>query len=208
MEKLIEVLTGFLYSLIAFLPNLVGAIIILLIGWVVGSSIGRILKKFLKRYKIDERFIKKPAIKFSEIFPTLISWTIYLFFIWSAVEFLAIESLLVPFRIVFSFLPKLIEAIIVILIGYGIAEYVRQQVEKSKVEFSSTIAKVLFFFIIYVAITMALPLVGIDVTLLNYILLIIIGSIGLGLAIAIGLGLKDLVAEKAKKYLRKKYLRK
>jgi hypothetical protein len=203
MERLVEVLTSFLYSLVNFLPNAIGAVIILLIGLAVGSGIGRILKSFLKRYRVDERFIKKPVFKFSEIFPNLVSWTIYLFFIWAAFEFLAIETLLIPIRIIFSFLPRLIEAIIIVLAGYGIAEYVRQQVEKSKFEFSWILARVFFFFIVYVAIVLALPLVDIDVSLLNNILLIIVGSFGLGIAIALGLGLKDIIAEEAKNYLKK-----
>lgn len=204
MEGIVALLTNFLSSIINFLPNLIGAIILLLIGWIVGSTLGKILEKLFKRYKIDERFIKKPTLKFSEIFPTLISWVVYLFFIWTAVEFLAIEALIIPFRVVFNFLPRLIEAIIIVLIGYGIAEYVRQQVEKSKIAFSELIGKILFFLVLYVAVAMALPLLGIDVTLLNYILLIVIGSLGLGLAIALGLGLKDFVAEWVKKYLRKR----
>jgi len=199
----IEVLTGFMSSFVSFLPNIIGAIILLIIGWVVGSLLGKAIRKGLIRYKIDQRFIRKPVFKLSDLFPTLISWVVYLFFIWSAIEFLAIESLMVPFRTIFSFLPMLIGAVIIIVIGYALAEYVRQQVEKSKLTFSGLVGKFLFFLILYVSITLALPLIGIDVSLLNNLLLIVVGSAGVGLAIAIGLGLKDLVAEWAKKYQKK-----
>jgi hypothetical protein len=204
MEALVTVLKSFLSSIINFLPNILGAIVLLLIGWVIGSALGKAIKKIILRYKIDERFVKKPIFKFSELLPSLASLIVYLFFIWAAIEFLAIEALILPFRVVFTFLPKLIGAIVVIVIGYAIAEYVKQQIEKSKVEFSGLIGLLLFLLIIYVAVTLALPLIGIDVTLLNYILLIIIGSFGLGFAIALGLGLKDLVAEWARKYSKKR----
>ena len=49
-----------------------------------------------------------------------------------------------------------------------------------------------FFFIVYISVAIALPLVGISGQLLEYILLIIVGSAGLGFAIAIGLGMKTL----------------
>lgn len=203
MEQILVVLTSFLTSLVNFLPNILGAIILLLIGWVIGSLLGKAIKKLITRYKIDQRFTQKPVFKLSEIFPTLTSWIIYLFFIWTAVEFLAVEALIVPFRTIFVFLPKVIGAVMIIIIGYALGEYVRQQIEKSKVAFSGVISKILFFLIIYIGLTLALPWIGIDVSLLNYIVLILIGSAGLGLAIALGLGLKDAVAELAKKYSKK-----
>jgi hypothetical protein len=51
----------------------------------------------------------------------------------------------------------------------------------------------------YIAIATALPSIGIDASLINMILIILVASFGLGMAIAIGLGLKDTVAKLAKK---------
>jgi hypothetical protein len=196
-------LTGFLTLLGENIYNIIGAIIILIIGWIIGRAIGWVIKKVLVRYKIDQRFIKKPIVKFSELFPTLFSWAVYLYFIWLAISFLAIEALIVPVGMVFTFLPTLIGAIIIIIMAYGIGEYVRQQIEKSKVAFSEIIGKGLFFMVIYVGLTLALPLIGINVALLNNLLLIVVGAAGVGLAIALGWGLKDVVAAWAKKYQRK-----
>ena len=64
-------------------------------------------------------------------------------------------------------------------------------------------AKILFFFIIYVSIALALPVLGISSALVNSILLIIIGSVGLGTAIAIGLGMKNAVADVSQRYVKK-----
>jgi hypothetical protein len=50
---------------------------------------------------------------------------------------------------------------------------------------------------------MALPLMGIETFIVNAVLLVIVGSVGLGLAIAIGWGLRDTIAAMAKKYERK-----
>ena len=75
--------------------------------------------------------------------------------------------------------------------------------KKMKEIYASLVSKVLFFFIIYVAIALALPILGIPATLVNNILLVIIGSVGIGIAIALGLGLKDAVAIISKKYANK-----
>jgi hypothetical protein len=52
-------------------------------------------------------------------------------------------------------------------------------------------------------VALALPFVKIDPTLINWLLIVVMASIGFGLALAIGLGLKDVVAESAKVYARR-----
>jgi len=201
---IMSVLNVFLNSVILFLPNLVGAIILLLIGWIVGVIIGRITREILRRFKVDEFIAKgKPAIRLSDVFPVLFEWIIYLVFIQSAVQILGVTALALFVDKVIIFIPGLLGAAIVIIIGYALAEYVRKFLSKSKVLYSGLVGTIIFWLVLYVAIATALPLVGIDATLINNILLIIVGSFGLGLAIAIGLGLKDTIAAIAKKQQKK-----
>lgn len=204
MDVILEALTSFASSAVEFLPKLAAATILLVIGWIVGAVVGRIVKEILTRLKIDQYVAKgkKPIFKLSEIFPVIFSWSIYLVFIQSAVQILGIAALVMALNSILTFIPGLLKAIVVMIVGYALAEYISKEVESSKVTYSDTIAKILFFLIIYVSVAMALPLVGIDPTLVNTILLIIVGSVGAGLAIAIGLGLKDTVADMAKKKLK------
>ena len=74
---------------------------------------------------------------------------------------------------------------------------------KTKKTYATLVGKVLFFFILYVAIALALPILGVPSALVSNILLIIIGSVGVGIAIALGLGLKDAVADISKRYAKK-----
>jgi hypothetical protein len=198
---LTETLIVFVNSTIDFLPKLVASLILLAIGWLVGGVIGRVIKEILTRFKVDHYLAKgkKLVIKLSDILPLIFRWTVYLMFIQAAVQTLGITTLVVALDSILTFIPGLVKAIIVVLAGYALAEYVRRQVEASMITYSDIVAKILFFLILYIAIAMALPLVGIDPTLVNNILLIIIGSFGLGIAIAIGLGLKDTIATMAKK---------
>ena len=202
-----SILGQFLHSFINFLPRLGGAIILLIIGWVVGSLVGKGIKRILVRYRIDQRIArgKKLFLRLSEVIPLIISWLIYLIFIQAALseEVLGIPTLAEMVGAIISFLPGLLEGVIIVIVGYALAEYIREQIERSKLVYSEIVGNVLFFFIIYVSIALALPLWGINPSLVNNILLIIIGSVGAGLAIAIGLGLKDIVREEAKKYLKR-----
>lgn len=204
MTELLSIFQTLLNSTIEFLPRLIGALILLLIGWLVGYLVGRSVKKALQLYNIDERIGgPKPIFKASSIFPVIFSWAIYLIFIQSAVQVLGIVALVNVVGAIIAFLPGLIGGIIIVIVGYIIGDYIRKQIEASKILYADLVGKGLFFLIIYVSVALALPLVGIDPTLVNNILLIIIASVGVGLAIALGLGLKDTVAELVKTYQKK-----
>lgn len=202
---IVEVLESLANATIEYTPKIFGAVVLLLIGWAIGSVVGRAIKEIIKRMKIDQFLFKgrRPLIKISSIIPLIVSWTIYLVFIQAAIEVLGIQALMMAIGEILNFLPRLIEALIIILAGYGIAEYVRRQIEESDIAFSDLISKVLFFLILYVAIAISLPLLNIETFLINALLLIIVGSFSAGFAIAIGLGLKDEVRTAFRKYMKK-----
>lgn len=201
---LLEPITVFINSSINFLPKLGAAIVLLLVGWIVGTIIQKIAKELLIRFKVDKYVSKgKPIIKVSEVFPLIFEWLIYLVFIQAAVEVLGINALVEFVRTLVGFIPGLIEAVIVVIVGYALAEYVRGNVSSAKLVYADIMSKVLFWLIVYVAVALALPLVGINATLINNILLIAVGSVGIGVAIALGLGLKDAVAAVAKKWTKR-----
>lgn len=198
----LETLESLGASTVNFLPNIAIAVILLLIGWLIGWVVIRVARRILQWVKIDSYISHEGKSHFSltKILPIVFAWFIYLAFIQAAVEALGIPALVNVVGLILGFLPGLIGAILVIVAGYAIGEYVRRHVEASKVHYSEIIGKGLFFLILYIAVATALPLVAIDATLINNILIVIIGSAGAGMAIAIGLGLKDEVAAMAKRY--------
>lgn len=203
LNLLTQPLESFMDSVIATLPGLAASMILLVIGWAIGTIIGRIAKEIMVRIKLDQYLLKRGhLIKLSDIFPLIIQWIIYLVFIQAAVEALGLVALTEFVGMVVNFIPGLLGAIIVVIVGYALAGYVQNEVEKSKITYSNIMAKLIFWLMIYVSFAIALPLVGIDATAINYLLLISVGSIGVGLAIAIGLGLKDVIAIIAKKKLK------
>jgi len=179
------------------------ALVVLLIGWLAGRLIGRVAKNLLRKLNADRYFKFGRGFEVSSLFPLIISWIIYLWAMRSAVGIIGIPELTYFFAQILTFLPKLLEGIIVILIGYLVAKYVEGQIIATKAEYSGLIGQVIFFFTMIIAIDLALPLVGISSQVIDGIILILVGSVGIGIAIALGLGLKDTIARLAKKYTRK-----
>jgi hypothetical protein len=189
-------------SIASFIPAILGSIVLLLVGWIIGNIIGRVTKEILKKLKADMYFKFGKGFEISKLFSVIISWIIYLAFIQAAVQVLGISALTKFFGDILAFIPGLLEGMIIILVGYVIAKYVQAQIVSTKFEYSDFIGKVIFFFTVIIAISLALPFVGIDPSLINNIILILVASVGIGIAIAIGLGLKDTVDKLARRYVK------
>ena len=203
----VEILADLTRNVVGFLPNLISAIILLVIGLVVGKIVGRVVKEVLLRAKLDYYVseTKKPVYSLADIFATVSRWWIYLAFITAALsrEVLGITYLASWVAEINSFIPRIIGASVVLIVAFVLAEYIKSHIKKTNTLWGAVVGKVLFFFVMYVAIALALPILGVSSTLVNNILLVIVGSVGLGVAIALGLGLKDSVSELSKKYVRK-----
>lgn len=192
-----------LTQLSTYFPLAIAAVILMLIGWIVGKILGKITKTLLKKMDADKYFKFGRGFEVSNLFSLIVSWIIYLAFIQAAVQILGIGALSDFFGQILSFIPRLLEGMIIIIVGYVLAKYVQGQVIATKVEYSELIGRVIFFLTIIIAISLALPFFGIDTYLINNIILILVGSVGFGIAIALGLGLKDTISRLAKKYTKR-----
>mgnify|MGYP001582299251 FL=1 len=198
-------LTDLATSTVTYIPNLVGGIILLVIGLVIGKVVGRVVKEVLDKTKVDYYVheTKKPVYSLSALFSLVVRWWIYLAFIAASVAVLKIPELVTWTAQIRDIIPGIIGASIVVVVAFVIAEYIRGQLRKLNKFYAEIVGKVLLFFIMYVALATALPILGVTAPLVNNILLIIIASIGLGTAIALGLGLKGAVDEVARKYVKR-----
>ena len=204
---LADVLTNLTVSTVDFLPNLISAVILLVIGLVVGKVVGRVVQEVLDKVKIDYYVSEtnKPVVHISKLFSVVARWWIYLAFIAAALsrDVLGITQLAIWVAEINSFIPKIIGASLILVVGYALGEYIKGHIKKANTLWGNLTSKLLFFFIIYVSIALALPILGISAGLVNNILLVIIGAVGLGLAIAMGLGMKDAVSDVSQRYVRK-----
>ena len=200
-----EIIMTLWSSFLTTLPDMITAIIILILGFVVGKIVGKIVKEILQRIKIDNYITEKEKfkLKISELGSILARWTIYIWFIQLGVAALKVAEITAITMSAVDFLFGAVGAVIIILVGYIFAYFVKEKVVHSKTFYGDIIGNLIFFLIIYVSVALALPFVKIDPTLINWLLIVIVASLGLGLAIAIGLGLKDVVAETARGYSRK-----
>ena len=197
-----------------FLPNILTSILILISGFITAWILRIVLGKTAGLLKVDRFFnnsgiaknleksgIRKPLMK---VLRQLFYWTIVFIFAIFALIFLkvpAMENLLEQF---FLYLPNVIIAALLLIIGYLVANFVGRVIliaqVNAGVKYAGVISKVVKFIIIIFAFAMAVEQLGIGRGTVLIAFTITFGGIVLALAIALGLGGKDL----AKDYLEKK----
>jgi flagellar biosynthesis protein FliQ len=191
-------------SFVYYVPNLIGFFILLFLGWGIGKILGRIAEEIIKRSKIESvLFEKKSVISFSSLASIIVSWSIYLLFIKAGVDILGIKAISDILASLLSFIPRFVAFLVVFLAGYFISEYIRASILKSDIEYRRLIAKIVFWLGVYVSAIIALPLVGIDVFILQLLLIIVIIIMLLPISIGFSLAIKDELKKDVKKWLKK-----
>jgi len=212
-NNLFEVITD-------LLPNIIGAIFILFIGWLANKVIAFFLKKVLKLIKIDDlsdkinqkgvlgREVKN--LNISKIILLFIKCTLFLITITLAFEILELQAISAVIGSLLLYLPKLFGAIVLFILGLYIANFIKSSLNNVFDSFDIMGGNIIGNFVFYIIVTIvtvaAINQAGVNTSIisnnLTVILFIVLTSIGLSLA----LGSKEVVSQLTRAfYVRKKY---
>jgi hypothetical protein len=201
--------TQALNTFMSFLPSLLVALIVLVIGWLIAGFLARLIARGLNAVGLERaversgigRFIEQSGSRWtmSEIIAALIKWSIFLIFIQAAASLVGMAQITAIINNVILFIPKLIVALAIIVIGSLIARFVAGLVRGSLAEMdvgsAGLFAKLAQYAIIGFAIIAAFNQIGIAQTLVNTLLIGLIGSVALALGLAFGLGGREVAAQ-------------
>ncbi len=209
------VIKSILDAIVQLAPRILGALAILVVGWIVGKLLGRVTTILLKKIKIDDAFkeslfnrvITHYGLTVSTFMGTLIKWVIYIMAIFASLDLLGITALRELTTMVINYLPSLVGGIIVFLIGVTIIEFIVKVFEESiasaKVPYRLLIVSMGRVLLYFMLIIITLSIMRIDVSILysfaNALFWGISIGVCVGLGIAIGFGMKDYVAKNAEK---------
>ena len=191
---------------ISALPNLVIAVVLLFIGLVMAKVVRSVLTSTFKKINLDSIFEKMGLTEiFSKIglkagpssaIPKALYWLLLLVFVKVAADKAGIEEISTLLDQIMAFLPKVLTASIILLIGFIVADMIQNAAFRSLdnigLEYAGSLSRILFGFIFVLVLTVAFSQLGIETELLNSSVKIILAAIALALALALGLGLKGL----------------
>jgi small-conductance mechanosensitive channel len=202
-----EALTAF----VNFLPQLVGAVVILLIGWVIGRVVGGVIRGLSSRSTVDRRVAATPLggalggteQAISRSLGRIASYFVYALALLAAADALAIELLSEWIATAVSYIPAFVAGVLIIVIGFVLADFVADVVAATdamtNVRYTDAFADGLRVFGYFLAVVVGLDTIGIDVQILYLFSAAVAGGLALGVALAVGLafglGGRDYVSE-------------
>lgn len=196
---------------LAWLPNLVAAIVILIIGWIVGRLLGKGVSVLLDRLGVDDAFAKTSLGKaierqyggagtrgIVEFFDLIVRWFVYLIAILAAANALNLAFLTGLVGQIVAFLPNIAIFVILLVVGFIVidwfADFLRNIGTSRRISMMSPLITALQAFLYFVLVILALQQLKIDLTIIYIFVTPIAWGIGLGLgaaiAIIVGFGLR------------------
>jgi small-conductance mechanosensitive channel len=184
----------------AFLPNLVGFILILVIGFIVAKLVSAAARRVLRKLDMDRKLADADANKYVDrVLPgaspsngiaRVAFWLIFIFFLFSAVGALQIPAVTTFMNQVLAYLPNVIAAILIFALGAIIAGAVARAVARVMGETSTgrVVASVLPALVLVIAMFMILQQLQIAEEIVQIAFAATMGALALGLALAFGLG--------------------
>jgi hypothetical protein len=201
--EIAESLQQGLDAFFGFLPNLIGFLVILLVGYIVAKIVKGVLSKVLDKVGLDRalhsgqtgQYVEKisPGASPSRLVGSIAFWFIFLGAISLAVSALGIAALTTFVSAIYGYLPNVIAAVIIFVVAGAIAGAVAGLVAKTMGDTPTgkLVATIVPLLIMAIATFMILNQLQIAPEIVTITYAVLLGSLGLGMALAFGLGGRD-----------------
>jgi hypothetical protein len=201
-------LTNALNTFLEAIPQVIGALLILLIGWIIAGILARITRELLARAGADRLFAEhggsvygsrtteyKPSVVASEI----VKWIVRFIFLIAAANVLGMTQVSILLNEVLLWLPNLLVAAVILLLAPILARFVRGLIEVGAGQMGFPNARILGriaeIAVMGFAILIAVNQLGIAADLINVLFVGIVAALALAFGLAFGLGGRDVAAE-------------
>jgi uncharacterized protein YacL len=187
-------------TLLNYLPSVIGALLVLIIGYIIARLIRSGITKLLRRLRVDDRLTRggggEYVARFSpdgspaKLVGLVVEWVLLIFVIIAAVGTLNIPAVSAFLALALSYLPNVIAALLIFLIAGAIAGAVGGLVHRTMGD--TPTGRVLRagapILVMAIAVFMILNQLGIAPVIVTTTYIALIGALALGSAIAFGLG--------------------
>lgn len=195
-------------KIISFLPNILSAIAILIIGAFIAKIIGKLLTEILASVGTDALLQKGLPIEknklqgfsLSKAIGSITKYILILLFVVEAINVLKLEVLQFAGEAIIAYLPFAISAIIIMGVALLAAEWIEKLILK-KFSDSKMVAFTAKVSIIILAVFMTLNQLGIAPSIVNSAFIIILSAVAIAFAIAFGIGGRDFARNVLQKFV-------
>ena len=206
---------------ISFLPNLLGAIVVFIVGWFIAEVVAKLAAQIINVLRIDqilermgfEKSLQRANMKLNsgKFIGEIVKWFFIIVFLMAATDILGLPQVTEFLKQILLYIPQLIVAVFILLAGVLIANFmgklIKASVEAANLKSAGTLAGVAKWAILIFAILAALIQLGIVPSLIQTLFTGLIAALAISAGLAFGLGGKDLasqILEKAKREISEK----
>jgi len=189
----------------AWLPHVIGAIAVLIIGYFVAKLVASLVSKALGRAGLDQRMhkglggtaIERAVPRPSSLLGRIVFWVIMIAVFSLAASVLGVAALTAFVGAVWAYLPNVIAAFLIFLLASALAGGVAAVVDRTMGDTSlGRIARAAApVLIMAIAVFMILEQLKIATAIVTITYAALLGAIALGSALAFGLGGRDVAAQ-------------
>lgn len=194
---------------LSFIPALIGAIIIFVIGWFIAIAVGKVVAEILIRIKFNKIFersgwkeaLEKAELKVNpaEFIGAICKWILVIVFLMIAADILKWEGFVILLSKILDWLPNLLVAVaifvVAVILGDILEKIVKASVKKIKVGYAEFLGVGVRWAIYVFAVLAILLQLGVATSIINTVIMGFIGMLALALGLAFGLGGKEAAAE-------------
>lgn len=219
LDIFVTSLASFWTELASFVPQLIAALVLLLLGWMLAKLARTGVMRLLTLLKFDkateksglEAFMKHADLDLSvgKLLGNLVYWLIILVMIVTVANSLGLSMVAELFNKVVLYIPNVIVAILVLVFGTILARFINRLVfawlNNMEFEGALTVSTFSEYAMLVFVFFMAMEQLQIANELLTAAFIISFGAIGLAFAIAFGLGARDWAAKVVEKVMADKH---
>ena len=180
-----------LTDMMSAIPGIIGALVVLLIGWLIAKILAGITSRILKAMKFNEvltklnidEILEKLNLEISpvKVMSKVVYYFILLVFIIAATDIMGWTMISQEIAKLLSFIPKIVIALVIFAIGYFIANLVRDIVGAATSSLGSgtgsLITTIVYYFLLFIVIVTSLTQAGMDTSLITDNFILIIGTV-------------------------------
>jgi small-conductance mechanosensitive channel len=191
------------YGLLAFIPNLIVAIVIFIVGWLIGVGLGRVVRQIVDALRIDaalrptgiEKVLSQAGFELSsgKFLGFLVKWFFIVVFLVASLDVLHLTTVnLFISDVVLGYLPQVIVAVLILFVAALVAEAAERLIAGSaraaSVQSAGFIGKVARYAIWIFALLAALAQLNVAPAFMQTMFTGIVIAVALAVGLAFGLG--------------------
>lgn len=208
-QSLVAAMTALWTKVANFIPNLFGALVVVVLGFLVAKLLDTLLSKLLAKFGLDRlmagtgltKLLGRGGLKvpISTLIGKIVYWFVLLIFLVSAAESLGLQRVSATLDMLALYLPKVFGAALVLLVGVLLAQLVngvvRGAAEGVGLDYAGSLGRVAQWLVIVISISVAISQLEVKTDLLNHVIVIVLITVGLAAALAMGLGSREIASQ-------------